>query len=115
MHANESTRVVTEDHSITFLSRFALQQSFIINACTMHPKMLGKHKKMLRELVHEWYIRHVARNVLASERLGLGDVFALPRADMSHVSEPEIAYMLASMHMLKREVSPHWWFTASVR
>lgn len=111
-HRHES---FTDDHPITFLSRFALQQSFIINACTMHPRTIGRHKKMLRELVHEWYIRHVARNVLASERLGLGDAFALPRVDMSHVSEPEIAYMLASMHMLKREVSPHWWFTASVR
>ena len=98
-------------HTHTRFCRFALQQSFIINASTMHPKTIGKHKKMLRDLCHEWFLRRVARNVLARERLGLGDAFSVPK-HMPHVSELDIASMLAGMHSLRREISPHWWFAA---
>lgn len=35
--------------------RFALQHSFISQACAMHPKTVGPYKRMLRNLTTEWY------------------------------------------------------------
>lgn len=41
--------------SLNHRQRFALQHSFLLQACIMHPKTLGPHKRMLRNLTTEWY------------------------------------------------------------
>lgn len=43
--------------SLNYRQRFALQQSFILQASAMHKQGLGPHKYMLRHLTLEWYVR----------------------------------------------------------
>lgn len=87
----------------------------MISASTTHPKTIGTHKRMLKDLVVGWYQRRVARNVLGSKRLGIHEgVFTLPEG-MPHVSEVDISFSLASVQSMKRDIAPHWWFAACVR
>lgn len=78
--------------TLSHRQRFALQQSVIVNGCSMHPKsLLGKNKQLLRELCMEWYQRRV-----------------------SSMEKGDIAFMLSCMPVLKKALNPYWWFACSV-
>lgn len=76
--------------------RFALQMSCVIHACVSFPTALGTHRRILRELVTEWYrIEH--------QKSG------------SECPTPEdLCFMNNSMFRTKRDLNPHWWYTACI-
>lgn len=75
--------------------RFALQQSFILQTCTSHYDLMKPYKQMLRKLALEWYQRRATTKE-------------------EGVSDTDICFMLQTMHSLRRESNPHWWFVSSV-
>jgi hypothetical protein len=79
------------------MQRFALQQCFVAHACTTHPKELGPYKRMLRDLVTEWYRRRVCVD-----------------GDGGGVSDEDISCMLMGSYRVKRDQNPQWWYCAAM-
>jgi len=84
----ELCRQVSPEHSaLPPRQRFALQQSVIINGCSLYPKTIGRDKLLLRDLSIEWF-----------QRRG------------HEMQEGDIATMLTLMPTLKCTLNPYWWF-----
>lgn len=87
--------------------RFTMQQSFIVQACAMHGTELRPHKKMLRQLVMDWYNHRVNAH-------RFGKQASTESSSNETVTDVDICFMLAANHTLRREINPHWWFAKSI-
>ena len=83
--------------------RFTMQQSFILQAAALHGTELRSHKKMLRQLVMDWYNHRVNAHR-----------FGKQSTPDQTVTDADICFMLAANHTLRREINPHWWFAKSI-
>lgn len=85
--------------------RFALQLSCVVNACMSHPSVFGPHRRVLRELVTEWYrLEH---------RRGKEEGSTASRLQ-NWPTEEDICFMNNGMFRTKRDLNPHWWYTMCV-
>lgn len=104
-----SPRTSTLNHR----QRFALQQSFIVQACTLHKgTVLGEMKRVLRSSSVEWYRRRVACTVNACKANGID--IGLDPGSANPVKEPDVTFILSTYQTTQTEVNPHWWLAACV-
>ncbi len=95
--------------------RFALQLSFIQQACTIHKNVLGPHKRLLRSVASEWYHRRLVKNAKRAEAMGLPiDSFICPQNGMPNPDLTDMSYVFHAMNTTKKDVQPFWCFSSTV-
>lgn len=87
----------------------------------MHPDKFGPYKKLLRQLVMDWYNHRVnedrvdkGNKTFVQNHVPM-EIHVINRhALKTNVTDWDICFMLAASHTLRREVNPHWWFVKSI-
>jgi hypothetical protein len=67
---------------------------------------------MLRKLSFEWFNRRAHHGMIDQEKIsnyGSNDHW-----DKDNVCDGDICFMLASMHKMRRDVNPHWWYVCNI-
>ena len=87
--------------SLNHRQRFALQQSFISQACAMHKDTpVWEMRKVLKGCVLEWYRRRA--------------LCAPPGMGCAPVREQDMTFLLSAYQQIQQDVNPHWWLAACV-
>ena len=106
-----NAQICPSTSTLSHRERFSLQLSFIHQACTIHKKTIGIHKKLLRSLAVEWYHRRMPRNVENALACGMAmDSFQTTKP----LHHTDMCFVVSAVNVTRKDVQPFWSFASTI-